>query len=82
MVESYYTDEMRRFVATLDNPDNVMVDVSIMSNIDGPYIVLYVDSKQWDGYDLVSEGAAKYLSELRNGLIDRGARVSYWFGSS
>ena len=78
MDETYYTDEMRAFVAEWGNPLNIDVLIGQMEDDEGPFLTLQfdkseVESRGEDQYTAVAE----YLVGLRNGLMDRGARVTF-----
>lgn len=83
MDEPYYTDEMRQFVESLDNAFNFPVDIMILNDADGPYLALLFkqsDHAKWGEDRLTLEGIATYLVDLRNGLKERGARVTFLVG--
>jgi len=80
MDETYYTDEMKAFVLELDNIHKFPVDIVMASDENGPYLCLLFDKADHEqfGQDrLVIEEVAEYLVDLRNGLIERGARVTF-----
>lgn len=80
MDETYYTDEMKAFALGLENIHNFPVDVAIANDEDGPYLCLVFDKADHERFGLdrlVIEDVAEYLVDLRNGLIERGARVTF-----
>lgn len=80
MDETYYTDEMRQFVASLENVYDFPVDIVLSEDAEGPFLSLAfteADHRRFGEDRLVIEEVATYLVDLRNGLIDRGARVTF-----
>ena len=82
MATAYYTDEMRKFVGELPNEYGVKVDISEFEDADGRYLVLFLDKAQVLAHSGTAEAEAKaqYLIDLRNGLIARGARATFFIG--
>lgn len=81
MDETYYTDKMRKFVNDLENIHDFPVEVRLNEDEDGTYVCLVFSAEDHHrfGQDrLVIEEVAEYLVDLRNGLIDLGARVTFW----
>lgn len=79
MATSYYTDEMRAFVASLPNEYNFPVEISILTDDFGDFLVLSFN--EWDYLHYKAEKQfveiGNYLVELRNGLKALGARVTF-----
>lgn len=78
MDETYYTDEMRDFVAGLPNKHNLAIDVLLMSDGE-PYISLVFNKSDYFSQrnEEIFTEMARYLIELRDGLIALGARVTF-----
>lgn len=85
MDQSYYTDEMKSFVRGIENKHNFPVDISIMSDDDGPYLVVSFPEKEYTEVSTnqpVFEEVAELLYTIRRGLQKYGARVTYLIYSS
>ena len=79
MANPYYTDEMRLFVYQLDNKYNFPVEISLLGDDLGEYLVLTFDMEDYEALrqkDHFRE-VCEYLIRLRDGLIKLGARVTF-----
>jgi len=79
MAEPYYTDSMRQFVADLPNTHDFQVEISQYQDNDGDFLVLTFthDSFEYWSQDDAFTDITQYLIDLRNGLIERGARATF-----
>lgn len=79
MATPYYTDSMRQFVAGFENKYNFPVEISILEDSFGEFLVLTFTEKDYerehekDHFREIGE----YLVGLRQGLKDLGARVTF-----
>jgi hypothetical protein len=79
MATSYYTDSMREFVAELDNKYNFPVEISILEDAHGEFLVLAFTEFDYEIHRLDDHfrEVGEYLVELRKGLCELGARVTF-----
>lgn len=80
MDESYYTDSMREFVAGLENGYEFKADISQMQDDEGPFLCIIFSETEVNRFRDDTDAywaIANYLVNLRNGLMERGARVTF-----
>lgn len=80
MGEPYYTDVMQQFVAGLDNSYGFRADISQMEDTNGPFLCVIFSETEVNRFRDDTDAywaIANYLVNLRNGLMERGARVTF-----
>jgi hypothetical protein len=80
MAEHYYTDKMRELTASLDNIHNFPITIMQLEDSSGPFLSVSFSDTDYTKYGQDKHALfeiASYLVDLRNGLIDLGARVTF-----
>ena len=78
--EDYYTDLMRSAVAGIHNKHGMVLDITQMSDEDGPYLVLLIKETEYTKFGVdpdVAYDVAKYIVDIHTALRNAGARVTY-----
>jgi hypothetical protein len=81
MDESYYSDEMKKFVAAMreHRVHDFDADIYMMEDDEGEFLTIVVNSS-FSGEEVSQEKArdiAEWLIHLRDGLKELGARVTF-----
>lgn len=76
----YYTDVMRQSVASVKNKHGFQLDISQMSDDEGPYLVMLIKQDEYTKFgedEAVAREVAQYLVDVNRALRHAGARVTY-----
>lgn len=75
--ESYYTEEVSRAVAAIDNTKGVALSIYLHSDEDGPYLIVAFSFEEYTRkLEKFGEPVARYIVDVMKTLTDHGLRAT------